>query len=1550
MGLFDYDPQKSNSSKSGSMFAHDPESKPNAQPKKKVDVSKWTGKGVTLNIEGRAHKPVPEAKPVKTPWIDNLVRSTYEDAVLPAVEFNIRAANTIVGHPALGGPVVQPTSKSSEIVKRSAQPITTDEVKSMPKDTAIGIYDAAKNTPQALKTGNLGPQLAAALQVLGVAVPAFKGAKALRNKIKGAIPKPTGVSAREAQVTPVESKSQARKTASGQVAEVPTNQILADPERFQFKANMGEGGAGAELRGVQKYDPELAGVVLVWEDPANGQTYVVNGHHRLELAKRTNQPSMLVRYIKAGTSTEARTKGALVNIAEGRGTPIDAAKLFKDTGMKPAELAQQGISLKGAVARDGLALSGLTDHLFTKVAKGEMPISRGATIARSVDTAAEQTALFKMLERNEKKGKRLNDREVEELARFVKSAGTSTSTTVSLFGDEAITQSLALEKAQLSAYIKDRLSKDKRLFGYVAKEERAAELSRGQNVINVEESGKIAKQAANAEEVYDRLSTMTGPLSDALNDAAGRLSKGENANAVKEGLYKQIHSAVSEIIGKTEEGSVGVAPDGGTVGRVETQAGTTETAVTPQFGQVPGTTRQAGLPGAEVPDDFQLTSPKFEEVEQAAAERVNAVIPEENLPMPGLSLRYTQQVPREPRKPGGTQHAFADPEIEARWQQASKGVTKGGFIGRTIQASQKIWNRATRTHEEIPRTGQYAEANEAFRLFSHQKSIAGSETARLLHDVTLDLDTPSYDLFTRKVIMDDLTESAARGEELPFGFDQNSLAAEKSRIDSAVDTNRPVVEALQKRANLQNAVKDDYIGAMKSIGWDASKKFTRDNYFHHQVLDYMEAKRIAGTGAKLKAPTGRGFLKKREGSAQDISTNYLQAEWEVLSQMRYDTAVANTIARIDKNYSITDRLKLQAEQLAQAGEAVDWRKLVPDGYKIWQPREGNTFYLADSIPKKLADQLAEGMIDELGLSADQLREVLAVGGRLKEMVIPEGIANTLDHLGERQKQGPVGELSSSILRRWKQYVLLNPRAAVKYNLRNLTGDMEAVFVGNPSALKYSKRAATELYPIFKQPRAPIGELREWMKRGGTQGLLQAQEMGDVSAIRLLSRRAQGEKPSVGEIVKENLPHKLPGKYGHGVRSATDFRESILRYASYLDYLEQMKQNNGKPRNFGRSKPEEVMALKDVRDRAYKLSNELVGAYDQVTEMGRDLRAHLAPFWSWNEINFGGTIRMFKNAAASDNVAGTIGRKMGVGIPRAAVGVGKLALKGSALWTALEVYNHTRFPDEEADLPEDMSGRIHIILGRNPDGSVKYLDRLGFVSDFLEWFGADSVPADVEAFLNNEKSLKDIAIDAVKSPINKVAQAVTPLVKWPTELAFGKQAYPDVFKPGTIRDKGEYIARAGNVQREYTAISGKPSRPYKETVADLYSNRVNPEEAAYYGILDKKQAHLEKIGRGGTFDVSSARTDMLYYYKRALALGDKEAAQKYWTQYRDASRKAGKNPWDGLRSSIKNAHPLNGLPASERGKFVASLSKGEKQGLAKAMKYYTRLKNTPMPRR
>ncbi len=330
------------------------------------------------------------------------------------------------------------------------------------------------------------------------------------------------------------------------VAYADPRSVKVDPERFQYKLDVDESGVGRELKSVRKYDPNLAGVVQVWRDPADGQTYVVNGHHRHDLAVRTGQPRELVRYIEAKTAAEARIIGARTNIAEGRGTAIDAGKLFREQRIDAASLDEMGISRTGAIARDGLALSSLPQALFQQVVSGHIPVARGAVIGGSGLDETQQLALAQMLREKEKGGRRLTNDAVSELIRFVRGAGETQVTQDSLFGEETLQQSNAIEKAELSAHIKKRLSQDRKLFGFLTRGGRAGRIQEsGVGEIQTERATEIADAASQMEEVYNRLSTLSGPVSKALNDAAAQLARGGDANAVRSQLYDAVRAAVT---------------------------------------------------------------------------------------------------------------------------------------------------------------------------------------------------------------------------------------------------------------------------------------------------------------------------------------------------------------------------------------------------------------------------------------------------------------------------------------------------------------------------------------------------------------------------------------------------------------------------------------------------------------------------------------------------------------------------------------------------------------------------------------------------------------------------------------------------------------------------------------------------------------------------------------------------------------------------------------------------------------------------------------------
>jgi hypothetical protein len=339
-----------------------------------------------------------------------------------------------------------------------------------------------------------------------------------------------------------------REARSSTVREVPTRAVAFDPERFQYKlAVHGEHGVGEALHGVKKWDPELAGVLQVWRDPANGKTYVVNGHHRLDLANRLGAGKVAVRYIKARDAEEARAKGAITNIAEGRGTSTDAGQFFRDTGLTKADLENRGVPMRERIATEGLALSDLEEGLWRKHKGGELTAARGAIIGGSGLNHAQQATIAK----HAGKGgvQNLTDRDLKEFIDNAREAPTIKQRSIDLFGGSDEDINLGAHRARAQGFIKERLGREKRVFGTVAKSKNAADLERAGNRIDAEGSGKVAQAAAENLHIFDTLKNRRGPVSDLLNEAAERAHAGENARKVHEDVYRRLPAAISEMLG-----------------------------------------------------------------------------------------------------------------------------------------------------------------------------------------------------------------------------------------------------------------------------------------------------------------------------------------------------------------------------------------------------------------------------------------------------------------------------------------------------------------------------------------------------------------------------------------------------------------------------------------------------------------------------------------------------------------------------------------------------------------------------------------------------------------------------------------------------------------------------------------------------------------------------------------------------------------------------------------------------------------------------------------
>ena len=336
------------------------------------------------------------------------------------------------------------------------------------------------------------------------------------------------------------------------IAEVDPSSIAVDPKRFQYKiiGELTKTGNVGSLTGVKKWDENLAGIIQVWEDPADKQVYVVNGHNRLDLAKKLGAEEVTIRYLQANSAKEARGIGALTNIAEGRGTSLDAAKFFRDSGLNKDDLDAKGIPMKESIANNGLALANLSDSLFSRVSLGSLAESRAIAISKIVAKLPpsekahnDQEELLKLIEDREKKGKNITNEVVEELALLLQNAPTQEEEQGGLFGLLGFapeSKSLAIERATLQTGIKKRLSQEAKLFGTVGKSKAAKQLEKAGNQINVEESSQISTVAAKALQAFGDEVKLSGAIGNLLNDAAQKLASGNLPKKEEDKLYDEI--------------------------------------------------------------------------------------------------------------------------------------------------------------------------------------------------------------------------------------------------------------------------------------------------------------------------------------------------------------------------------------------------------------------------------------------------------------------------------------------------------------------------------------------------------------------------------------------------------------------------------------------------------------------------------------------------------------------------------------------------------------------------------------------------------------------------------------------------------------------------------------------------------------------------------------------------------------------------------------------------------------------------------------------------
>jgi len=880
---------------------------------------------------------------------------------------------------------------------------------------------------------------------------------------------------------------------------------------------------------------------------------------------------------------------------------------------------------------------------------------------------------------------------------------------------------------------------------------------------------------------------------------------------------------------------------------------------------------------------------------------------------------------------------FSDETAEQLFKEG-KGIKEKTIFEKTKDTIGEVATEFRRTFGELPETPEFAEAKRILLQTQKAKALSQDEAIRALDNITLPLkSTTDLDIFTKKLLLDDAMEDIGNDIAPALGLTKEGVQRDLKDIEKFMTPQ--IKEALETRGKELKRVTDDYIKSMKDVGLDLTDRFKKENYFRHQVLDHYDAntRGTVGVGKSLKTPKERGFAKGRTGKGVNINTNYFEAEYEVMSQMMHDAQVAKRISEIKANYDITDTLKKQAKE-----QGVKVNELIPEGYREWQPRDGEIFFTANTIPEAQANKLLEGALGELNVSADDIRQVLAVGPKRPSYIIPDEIAKTLDNFFIPKKRTALEKLAKPLLSKWKGWVLTgNPFSVAKYNIRNFTGDIDPVISANPSSLKRVAKSKDEIWKAIKGGEF-TPELKEYYNRGGFQATLAAQELGDVKKLEPF-KRFKKDKTLIEKLIQPVKGTK--DAYVNLTRDITDAREGVLRYATYLDYLDQMQKSGGTPKNFGASKKANVMALKDIRDRAYKLSNDLLGNYDEISEAGKRIRESLIPFYSFMEVNAKRYLNLVNNQVIDPARELKMAKSL-TGVAKITPKVASKIVKGvialNAFTIMVNLWNQgvekITGEDLSEKLPEDVRNRSHILLGQDKEGRPIYFTRVGALQDFTDWFGLDTAPSDLKDVLNNRMTIKEWATNVAKSPVNKIASGITPAIKTPVELLTRKNFYPDVFNPRTARERDVQLASSLQLADIYRKIAGKPSKPWKDILqkAVVYTN--DPNQSAYYEINSAKYRFNEKKKGKREFGFAdNPKSNALYNYKIARRYGDKVAEEKYLQLYFDngGSEK-------GLATSERSFNPLYGVKKEDTKEFLSTLTTQQRNKFDEAYGYYVSL--------
>lgn len=974
---------------------------------------------------------------------------------------------------------------------------------------------------------------------------------------------------------------------------------------------------------------------------------------------------------------------------------------------------------------------------------------------------------------------------------------------------------------------------------------------------------------------------------------------------------------------------------------------------------------------------------------------------------------------------------FPTKESRQRWWNAF-GSKVDQLVPRIRQRLSDIKHEMTRQYRNLPRQVkknvlgkeeilEFGDLINELRLAQDDVERSQHRAIQLLNEQVADL-SPAESQLMRLLPIRDLAREARRRrvDEMQFGLTREQVLEMEQKFNALVEKSPNLKKAIEKRRQIRRALVDELIDAgilqekqVYELDAEGNRtKLKNEDYYHHQVLQYARVYWNQKTGTKPKKPTP-GYAKARSRkSLLDYNTDFHEVEVMSMTRALYDIRRARRLKAILESNDITSTIKAAVEARAKdriakmrsdakaqikelsrqvkerlKGSGLEpqrikvevkkrvapiqselrqkikqlrkdlFKELIPAGYDEMQYDPRRIYFHAKTLPEHVFDMLLDNT-PYLGAEIKaQVKDVLALGGKRKTYLIPSEVKTTLHDLSRPTSDDALTRFFAPLTKTWKRWVLMNPRRALKYNWQNMLGDLDAVIAGEPGVLKWGnvREAVHELRRFY------VGEkVAPWVTDAYEQSVLSSTlSFEELPSLRDLRVYESGISGTTRNPLKLWL--KKAGRY-------TTFRENVLRLAAYRYYAERF--TKGDYSHIGSSDRKRVEAVKGAKRQAGKVARELLGDYGALTELGRNLRRSVFPFYSWMEINLKRYGQNIKNSFVESATAGEGARRLGRGTAMAAARVGsKFAgyyLRALLLTGGAHIFNQLFNGESESRLGEYDRRRVHLNLTsfahaaglpKNRDYVIRGQTALG---DVFEWFGINDVVGSLEDWRRGQLDDTDIAKTVAQAPANKLISSVNPYIKGAYEVLSGIRVFPNAFegvpRKGRISKRlVDVLAETWSLDDEWKMLSRlipgagyepvghatgstkaeREAKRYFNTWADILVTSKDSDELAYSHIINKKWKYLDKTRGGGSYRDDSKQAMAAYNYRRALRLQDREA-EGYW---HGRLREFGLND-EQIAKKVQSLDPLYGLTSEERKQFVEEyLTNRDRALLDRAIEYH-----------